>query len=706
MASTGCGKTLGNARIMNALADPQVGMRCAFAIGLRTLTLQTGRSFQNDLGLSDEQLAIKVGGAASRALFEYWEQQAEASGSASSQRLLDEGGQVLYEGNDHHPLLERMSDDPQVRSLLAAPILVCTVDHLTPATESLRGGKQIAPMLRLLTGDLVLDEPDDFDIADLPALTRLVHWAGLLGSRVLLSSATLPPALVEGLFLAYRSGREVFQMHRSDRPDEKPAICCLWIDEFNQQASECLDQASFKTQHNAYVAQRVAQLDNAEVRRIAHIAALPTEWTSLETQERRNDFARLALHTAWELHQHAQNHNVDPLTGKRVSFGLIRMANIEPLFNVALSMFASTPPAADLRVHLCVYHSQFPLLSRSVIEQQLDTVLNRRTSGDKVDPVFNQPAVRTALDTHPEQHQLFIVLGSPVTEVGRDHDYDWAVVEPSSMRSLIQLAGRVRRHRPGSVEHTNIQVLDSNLRAFENRTPSSAAYCKPGFEMDAPPEGSTDAARHFHLQSHQLNELLAKHTQGKAQWPIDARPRIAVATDKFNPGKHLVDLEHARMHDAMLPRTAESGKASTAVARAASLHWAHDASLWLTGVLPQFQRFRYDPKPRVDVAMLPDEDEEQLALHRIADGERKWEKLYVKIDDSMLCRISDKALTPDTGGFVQPWIRVKLIDELARLAEDKETTLMQCARQFATASLPQNEQGWRWHEALGFTKKP
>jgi CRISPR-associated endonuclease/helicase Cas3 len=50
MASTGCGKTLGNARIMNALADPATGMRCAFAIGLRTLTLQTGRSFQNDLG--------------------------------------------------------------------------------------------------------------------------------------------------------------------------------------------------------------------------------------------------------------------------------------------------------------------------------------------------------------------------------------------------------------------------------------------------------------------------------------------------------------------------------------------------------------------------------------------------------------------------------------------------------------------------------
>ncbi|MDY0308374.1 MAG: type I-F CRISPR-associated helicase Cas3f, partial [Castellaniella sp.] len=159
MASTGCGKTLGNARVMNALADQATGLRCAFAMGLRTLTLQTGRVFQNDLQLNDEQLAIQVGGAASRALFEYWEQQAEATGSASSQALLDEAGTVLYEGNDQHPLLQRLTDDAKARALIAAPLLVCTVDHLTPATESLRGGRQIAPMLRLLTSDLVLDEP-------------------------------------------------------------------------------------------------------------------------------------------------------------------------------------------------------------------------------------------------------------------------------------------------------------------------------------------------------------------------------------------------------------------------------------------------------------------------------------------------------------------------------------------------------------------
>ncbi|MCZ2107076.1 MAG: type I-F CRISPR-associated helicase Cas3f, partial [Burkholderiales bacterium] len=480
MASTGCGKTLGNARVMNALADPATGLRCAFAMGLRTLTLQTGRVFQHDLQLNDEQLAIQVGGAASRALFDYWEQQAEATGSASSQALLDEAGTVLFEGNDQHPLLQRLTDDAKARALIAAPLLVCTVDHLTPATESLRGGRQIAPMLRLLTSDLVLDEPDDFDMADLPALTRLVHWAGLLGSRVLLSSATLAPALVEGLFLAYRAGRAVYQRHRSEQPSEPVNICCLWIDEFHQTPQDCADGPAFREAHSQYVRKRVAKLQQAEVRRLAQIAPLPDTWSSLDEAERRQDFARLVLAQAWELHQRPHNHSLDATSGKCVSLGLIRMANIAPLYDVALAMYALGAPAPDVRVHLCVYHSQFPLLLRSAIEQQLDTLLNRRGAQNDHDPALQRPALRALIDAHPEQHHLFIVLGSPVTEVGRDHDYDWAVVEPSSMRSLIQLAGRVRRHRSGAVGGVNMVVLDSNLRHF--KTPGQPAYEKPGFE--------------------------------------------------------------------------------------------------------------------------------------------------------------------------------------------------------------------------------
>lgn len=703
MASTGCGKTLGNARLMNALADPATGMRCAFAMGLRTLTLQTGRVFQNDLQLSGEQLAIQVGGAASRALFEYWEQQAEATGSVSSQALLDEAGTVLFEGNDQHPLLQRLTDDAKARALIAAPLLVCTVDHLTPATESLRGGRQIAPMLRLLTSDLVLDEPDDFDMADLPALTRLVHWAGLLGSRVLLSSATLPPALVEGLFLAYRAGRAVYQRHRNERPGEPVNICCLWIDEFHQAQHACADGPAFREAHNQYVQKRVAKLKQAEVRRLAQIASLPENWHRLDEAERRKDFARLVVSQAWYLHQQRHNHSTDAASGKRVSMGLIRMANIAPLYDVALAMYAPDALPSELqgtvRIHLCVYHSQFPLLLRSAIEQQLDTLLNRRGAKEGHDPALQRPALRALIDSHPEPHHLFIVLGSPVTEVGRDHDYDWAVVEPSSMRSLIQLAGRVRRHRPGAVDGVNIVVLDSNLRHFKNK--GKAAFCKPGFEMDPQPPGSSDAAQNFYLLSHSLRQLMARSVQGESSWAIDAQPRIEVTATQYHPRRHWADLEHERMRDAMLQRSAAS-KYTTAPERVASLHWAHPSQLWLTGLLPQAQRFRYDPLQRDDVALLPDEEEETLQLHRVQDGERRYDKLYVPIHQTMCHPVPAAQLASPS---VSAWPQVDLMEELAALAQARGLSLEHCAERYAIASLPESRAGWRWHEQLGFNKK-
>lgn len=107
------------------------------------------------------------------------------------------------------------------------------------------------------------------------------------------------------------------------------------------------------------------------------------------------------------LHQwHAQP---DPLNPKRqVSFGLIRMANIKPLVQVALALFQLGAPE-HVQIHLCVYHSQFPLLVRSNIERRLDAALNRR----QPEAVFHLPDIRARLDAHPHaQDQLFIVLAA------------------------------------------------------------------------------------------------------------------------------------------------------------------------------------------------------------------------------------------------------------------------------------------------------
>jgi CRISPR-associated endonuclease/helicase Cas3 len=589
--------------------------------------------------------------------------------------------------------------DPQVRSLLAAPLLVCTIDHLTPATESERGGRQIAPMLRLMSGDLVLDEPDDFDINDLPALTRLVHWAGLLGARVLLSSATLPPALVQGLFEAYRNGRQHFERNRGERPDavaSAPDICCAWFDEFNQVQVDCVDAQGFVLAHDAFAAKRHDRLAMAQVRR--RCALLPLN-LGADHEQQPVQFAALALNAALALHAH--HHSIDPGSNKRVSFGLLRMANIEQLVDVALALYQQGV-FEGTHVHLCVYHSQFPLLIRSAIEQRLDQALNRRwPDRTQPEPVFQLPDIRQRLDDHDEPDQLFIVLGSPVTEVGRDHDYDWAVVEPSSMRSLIQLAGRIRRHRDGECESPNMLVFDTNLRNF--REPGRSAFCKPGFESIAYP-----------LDNHFLTQLLSVEEREV----IDARPRIvARPLAQLQPRARLVDLEHTRMRHTMLVQQASHAApampgvrqrksavaGSTPVLNATSWWQLPPADALLTAVLLQQQPFRLDNLKRVDLELRPNDDEDGYELVLLMDkaNGRRGEKLRVVVETSQHQHISNQAVQ---GQGISAWGETNYWEALIALATELDMTLVDCARRFGTVTLPENANGWRFHPSLGFTK--
>ncbi|MDR1648403.1 MAG: type I-F CRISPR-associated helicase Cas3f [Zoogloeaceae bacterium] len=673
MASTGCGKTLANARIMYALADPQQGWRCTFALGLRTLTLQTGRAYQRDLHLGDDDLAVLVGGSASRDLYRYYQRQAESSGSESRQALIEEDSHVLYEGQMADGLLEKAMANEPARRLLSAPMLVCTIDHLMPATESQRGGRQIAPMLRLMSGDLVLDELDDFDIADLPAITRLMFWAGLFGTRVLASSATLPPALVEGLYLAYRAGRAHFRRNRGT--DGAQDIACLWVDEFGAQTQSCADLAAFQRQHEAFVQKRVERLSKAEPLR--RTVLLPLAIGSRQKDEIAREFAAFAREVI--VQAHAVHHETCPISGKKVSFGLVRMANIEPLFETALELLRLGAPEGH-RIHLCVYHARFPLLLRSAIEARLDAALNRRGK----EAVYALPEIRAAIDAHPEQNHLFVVLGSPVTEVGRDHDYDWAIVEPSSMRSLIQLAGRVQRHRqkPCPEDAPNIFVFEFNLRHFHRKC-GMAVFIRPGFESDK-----------FRLSEHNLAKLL-REEEYKI---ITARPRIQPrAQAERQPGQKLVDLEHARLFDAMMPNDAKDAELNAAAI------WKHPHSA-LTWALPQQQPFRDDSgQKEIELLFLPDEnDEDKLILHRIHEGTHGKPDCYPPMQTS-LHRIVLEDLP--LGMRISLWGQNDLLALLQEQAEAQDLSLRDTALRFTVASVPDSTAGWRYHPALGFGKR-
>jgi CRISPR-associated endonuclease/helicase Cas3 len=689
MASTGCGKTFANARILYGLANPQQGARFTVALGLRTLTLQTGDAYRSRLNLGEEDLAVLAGGAATKTLHEYYRAKARATageGSESAEALLPDYNHVRYAGSlEDGPLNRWLQNDQRGRkatALLDAPVLVCTIDHLMPACESTRGGHQILPMLRLMTSDLVLDEPDDFDMDDLPALARLVHWAGLMGSRVLLSSATLPPALVQGLFLAYQAGREEFQRHRG-RPGVRMDICCGWFDEFGAKGyshGSDPDGTAFLASHTAFVDRRMNRLASVqEVRRRAAILPVSMKPSSANDRARQQadicrQLANLLRDQAVALHRH--HHSADPITGKRVSFGLIRMANIDPLFDVALSLYALGAPEG-CRIHLCVYHARHPTLVRAEIEKQLDAVLKR----DRPDAVvFAQVDLREKLDAHPETDHIFIVLATAVAEVGRDHCYDWAIVEPSSMRSIIQLAGRVKRHRKFDCppDWPNMLLLDVNVKSLKHGE-DAPAFCWPGFE-------SREKGAKFHLRTHRLSQLLTRE-----QWQvIDARARIRPREPLDGKG-NLADLEHARLADLMLG--AEAGQQQQDI----PVNWWWRTQAHLSGVLQAKKPFRDDPQGHQTYYFQPDEDCAETEFFLLeATGQE------VSVEANLLQRLDLLA-----GPRIAFWGAPNYLDALQTLAEalDKDD-LIDCARRFGAVDLPGREanQRWRYHPALGFSR--
>ncbi len=691
MASTGCGKTLGNARIMHALADPQRGLRLTVALGLRVLTLQTGQALRDKLKLDEDSLAVLVGGAANRTLFELNQAEPETDaliatpdfGSESAQALLDEAESV--DGMAHISDSAVDTDefgtviaDTKARQLLYAPMVSCTIDHLMQASECLRGGKHIAPMLRLLSSDLILDEPDDFNQADLPALARLVHWAGLLGSRVLLSSATLTPDFVSGLMQAYQAGRAIWAQHQG--LPETPLLCA-WFDEYRQTSHTCADAAAFAQQHQQFAQQRAQQLSAEAVRRQAEIWPLKLPKAP---EGQKLHFVALAdeiIQGAHELHQRHGEISTAPnaTKGKKISVGLVRLANIGAINALAQALLASASTPADTRIHLCCYHARQLLLLRSRLEHTLDRLLNR----SEAETLFRQPEIIAACANQPEQHHIFIVLASPVAEVGRDHDYDWAIIEPSSMRAIIQLCGRVWRHRPyKTAEQANVLILGSNLRSLRhpNLNLGQATFIYPGFEEK--PD--------FLLRSHRSEELITPEQLAH----INAVPRI-VKPEMPEPNKlrRLADLEHAVMAALLNPATPNF----------LSAYWQSDGANRACVHSQRIAPFRASQR-QTDYVCLPADNDGGFVFKQT---ENAWAYPY----DADVGKASIRHYRlPTSSGLVQPWLYTDLNTALTQLSEQlkaqfDEPDLTRTALRFATISLPDNQQptaGWRFNEWLGF----
>lgn len=214
------------------------------------------------------------------------------------------------------------------------------------------------------------------------------------------------------------------------------------------------------------------------------------------------------------------------------------------------------------------------MLLRQVQERYLDGVLHRKGAwSDIISP--DDEIIRKHLEASQTENVIFIVVATPVEEIGRDHDFDWAVIEPSSYRSIIQLAGRVMRHRKLAcdIAKPNVAIMQYNLKAVFGKERN--VFCHPGFE----------AGEKYHLQTHDMKCLVEESALAKS---IDAMPRLLPA-EPLQQNHKLIDLEHCVMRD--FKNLEHSG--------AGYIHGWQSENWWLTGLPQKLNPFRDEMRERI-----------------------------------------------------------------------------------------------------------
>ena len=346
----------------------------------------------------------------------------------------------------------------------------------------------------------------------------------MFGRNVVLSSATIPPDLAEGMYRVYKSGLECYNCFFNKKRHTAVLLC----DEFSAEVQDMDAEQSceYMDVHCRFIQRRVEKLAAQPVRRKGIVVPCAPAENDSRLPLHDQYFERIAS-AAEQLHR--ENCVTDRASGRKISFGIVRMAHITPCVELSLFLMKRQWPD-DIDVRVMTYHSRQVLLLRHQQEAYLDRVLRRTgESGKTAD--FADSELRRHIDSCDKPNLLFIVAATPVEEIGRDHDFDWAVVEPSSYRSIIQLAGRVLRHRQKPAQHINMAVMQYNLWGLEGR---QIAFTRPGYETQK-----------YRLDSHDVNDLL---DTGLLKERIDSVPRIQ-KNEPLAPCESLTDLEQQTMVD-------------------------------------------------------------------------------------------------------------------------------------------------------------
>lgn len=438
IAGTGAGKTRMNAKCA-CILGPEGRERFAVALNQRSLTLQTGDALSQQLGIGKDELGIVIGDQITKRLHE-----SANLGQDDQEDEITYLSDADFTGDpipDDLPgwLAEIVKERPALQRILGTPIVVSTIDFLVDAGALNRQGHHAHALLRLIDSDLILDEIDSYDPKAMVAILRLVQMVGLCGRNLICSSATLPFPLARAVHDAYQSGISMWSALQGHQDE----FCSVIIDDAITPTVS--SPPSFEADYKQHV---LAMLKETGKK----IQRIPV----LQSVEERSEEAWLEAVLESVQMLHSTNSWPFDVCAKNVSFGLVRVANVGTAYRVARWLSDRLPMAK-----VAAYHSQEFIVQRFLKERRLDYLLSRKNGNSHI---IEDQEIADLVSQSPGRDIPFIVVATPVEEIGRDHDFDWAVIEPSSSQSIVQTAGRVNRHRGLSVERPNVAILQHNFR--------------------------------------------------------------------------------------------------------------------------------------------------------------------------------------------------------------------------------------------------
>lgn len=459
ISETGSGKTLGGVKIMKAISKHK--LRFNLCLGLRTLTLQSGTSYREDLGLNDEQLGVIIGSDLSKKLYE---KNLNLSGSDA----LDDNDSLIFDfksNNEWQKKLEikdglysskKLFEDNSF-TIIESPVVVCTVDQLIGITNLNRVSKaRLIP--RIFSSDLILDEIDNYNPEDLNHIAKLIYLFALYGRKVVIMSATVNSIIIESLYDSYIEGCKVYNyINKQDKKINLNFVSNLTstlVHEYNIDQSITNDLNIFMEN---FIEEQEKRHSKIKLKNIIEITK--DNWKEKIYEE------AILLHNCFKEKISIKQTNIN------LSIGFIKLNSVDSARQMAYKLFTESNETLQLnddkKIAVLCYHSKYMPIELDNIEKSLKTIINRKNKDYQNSETLKNIINNNFTLDKKDKDLIIIICTTSILEVGRDHDYDWSIIEPTTNKSIIQTVGRVLRHRSNESAEGRISILSTMIKNKE-----------------------------------------------------------------------------------------------------------------------------------------------------------------------------------------------------------------------------------------------